>query len=87
MLKKYSRAVEFTPWFLVGFEFSVQCFVVLFPFCPFSCGQDIELSVILLLRFVITLLVSSGIVCHSSSTIFDYPFGIFVNYLSFFYDF
>jgi hypothetical protein len=46
------------------------------------------LSVILLLQFLITLSVSSCIVCHSSSTIFDYPFGIFVNYLSFFfYDF
>jgi hypothetical protein len=48
----------------------------------------LELSVILLLRFLITLSVSSWIICHSSSTIFDYPFGIFVNYLSFFfYDF
>jgi uncharacterized membrane protein len=42
-------------------------------------------SVILLLGFLITLSVSSWIICHSSSTIFDYPFGFFVNYLSFFF--
>jgi hypothetical protein len=48
----------------------------------------LELSVILLLQFLITLSVSSWIICHSSSMICDYPFGIFVNYLSFFfYDF
>jgi hypothetical protein len=38
-----------------------------------------------LLPLLIILSVSSWIICHSSSTIFYYPFVIFVNYLSFFF--
>ena len=42
------------PWFLLGFmllnrQFSVQCFIHCFSFCPFSCAHSIVFDVRILL--------------------------------------